>query len=137
YRFLAELSDVRQAAQGGETHEETVKALERVLRFVETFQGDALLKEREPDLWQTLTSLANELTDLAEREKAPGLLSIARRAWSEAKKYPPPTGAKKRDLEAEWPRIEQQLAKHVERQQVVAVLKKQIASPTALGVKEA
>ncbi len=136
YRFLAELSDVRQSAQGGETSEETAKALERVLQFAGMFDGDPLLKEHGSDLWQTLQSLADELTKLSEREKSLGLLPIARRAMAEAKKYPAPAGARPRDLDAEWTRIQKVLEAHVERQQVVAAIKNHLVQTTAVGVQE-
>src|ERR1700722_16819516 len=94
YRFLAELSDVRQAAYGPrEKPEEAVHALERVLQFATVYKGDALLKEREADLWATLHHLANQLTTLSEQEKSPGFVLLARRAWAEAKNYSPPTSA--------------------------------------------
>jgi hypothetical protein len=65
YRFLAELSDVRQAVDLRESPEETRKAFERVLQLAGMYQGDQLLKQRETDLWQTLDFLATELTRLA------------------------------------------------------------------------
>jgi hypothetical protein len=141
YRFLAELSDVRQAAYGSrEKPEEAKQALERVLQFATVYKGDALLKEREADLWETLHRLSNELTTLAELEKAPGFVVLAKRAWSEAKKYSPPATAdaseRQRKLTEEWSRIDTMLAVHLERLRIVAALKKNLERPTVAGIQE-
>ena len=141
YRFLAELSDVRQAVYGSrEKPEEAVQALERTLQLAGVYQGDALLKEHEADLWETLQHLAVQFTRQAEDEKAPALLSLARRAWVEAKKYPPPASAdaseRQRKLTEEWTRIETLLAAHVERLRLIATLKKNLERSTAAGIQE-
>ena len=134
YRFLAELSDVRQAVYQRETPDETVKSLERVLQLASVYGGAPLLKECESDLWRTLEFLAQELTKLAEREKAPALVPLAKRAWTAAKKYPPPIGAdpteREHKLGAEWTRIEALLAAHFERQGVIDTIKN-IPEPAA------
>ena len=141
YGFLAELSDVRQSVYQRETADETVKSLERVLQLASVYSGDPLLREREADLWKTLDFLAQELTELAKREKAPPLVPLARRAWAEAKKYPPPVGAdpadRERKLVGEWARIEVLLAVHFERQHVVAMLEKHLDHLTAANIQEA
>ena len=142
YRFLAELSDVRQAAYGPrETPDEAVQALERVLQLAVVHKGTPLLKEREADLWQTLQHLANQLTKLAEQESAPGLVPRARLAWAEAKKYAPPAGAnpaeRDRKLNDEWTRIERMLADHQEREHVIATIKAHLDRATAANVEEA
>jgi hypothetical protein len=141
YRFLAELSDVRQAVDLRESPEETRKAFERVLQLAGMYQGDQLLKQRETDLWQTLDFLATELTRLAAQEKAPALVPLAKRAWIEAKKYPPPAGTsqaeRERALEGEWARIELMLAAHFERQHIIATLKKHLEQTNAASVQEA
>jgi outer membrane protein assembly factor BamB len=141
YRFLAELSDVRQAVDLRESPEETKKAFERVLQLAGMYNGDPLLKERDTDLWQTLDFLARELTRLAAQEKAPALVPLAKRAWTEAKKYPPPAGTsqaeRERTLEGEWMRIEVMLAAHLERQQLIATLKKHLEQTNAASVQEA
>jgi outer membrane protein assembly factor BamB len=136
YRFLAELSDVRQAVYG---RDDTKQALPRMRQFLVGYQGDPLLKERENDVWLTLNFLANELTSHAERDKAPDLLSQSRHAWAEAKKYPPPggIGQAERKLEDEWKRVEQVLALHFEREFVLASLKKHVAVANASSVQDA
>lgn len=139
YDLLAELSGVRQAVYARESADETVKALGRTLQLVGQHQGDPLLKERETDLWETFEFLANELTRIAEREKAPALMPLARRAWTEAKKYPAPSGAgqAERKLEGEWTRIDALLAAHMERQNLVASLKERIELANAVAVQDA
>src|ERR1019366_205532 len=137
-----ELSDVRQAVYGPrETPEEAVQALERTLQLAGVYKGDPLLKERDADLWETLHHLANQLTKLAEQEKSAALMPLARRAWAEAKRYPPPAAVsqagREHKLNDEWTRIDQMLGVHLERQQVVAVLKKQLEEVSAAGVQEA
>ncbi len=138
YRFLAELSDVRKAVYARESPDETAKALQRLVQLTEVYQGDSLLKEREADLRRTLEFLANELTKLAESEKAPALLPLAKRAWGEAKKYPDVSSAEReRELDAKWKRVEQILAAHFERQRVIAVIKKTSERATAATVESA
>ena len=136
YRFLAELSDMRQAI---DSREELDKALGRLQWFASSYGDDPLLKERENDLWQTLEFLANELTAMAKNQNSPERLQDARRAWAEAKKYPPPSGIgqAERKLEEEWRSLEQVLAAHVELQQVVAALKRHLERPNAASVQEA
>jgi hypothetical protein len=140
YRFLAELSDVREGVQSRESPDETTKALERVLQLAAVYRGEPIFEERAADLWQTLDFLAMELTRLAEQEKAPALVPLARRAWAETKKYPPPAGTsqaeRERKLEGEWTRIELMLAAHLERQQIIAVLKKHLEQTNSASVRE-
>jgi outer membrane protein assembly factor BamB len=141
YRILAELSDVRQAVRLCESSDDTQKAFERVLQFAGVYSGEKLLKERETDLWKTYDDLAKELTRLGEQEKSSELVLRAKQAWGAAKKYPPPAGTSKdereRKLTDEWTRIEQMLAVHFERENVVASLKKHLDRPDAASVQEA
>jgi len=68
-------------------------------------------------------------------------MPLARRAWAEAKKYQPPTSAspaeREHKLNDEWTRIDRLLAAHLDRQRIVAALKRQLDNPTAAGVQEA
>lgn len=139
YRFLAELSDVRQAVYARESPDDTVNSLQRMLQLAGTNSGDPLLKERGADLWETFEFLASELTRLAEREKAPALMPHARRAWAEAKKYPAPSGMgqTERKLENEWTRIDEILKAHVKRQNLVDALDKLLEQTNAAAIQEA
>lgn len=141
YRFLAELSDVRLALQASESPEETVKTLERAVQFTVVYEGDPRLKERGIDLWETFDDLTRALTRVAESEKTPAHLQLARRAWGRAKGYPSPAsvvmGERERKHEDEWARIETGLADHFERQNVLGVLKKASERANAPAVAEA
>jgi len=141
YRFLAELSDVRLGLQNHESAAETEKSLERVAEFVRTYAGDALLKERETDLWQMLDFLARELTRYAESSRSQKLIDSAKIAWTAAKKYPAPPqislAERERTFSVNWTRIEAMLATQREHGELVAALKKHIDQPTARAVQHA
>lgn len=143
YRFLAELSDVREAVYGPhESSDELGKALQRVLQLAGVYKGDPLLdKERQADLWLTLDDLARQLTRSAEVDKSPAQLALARRAWTETKRFAAPANLagseRERKLEADWARIDRELASHQEREHVIATIKNQMENATAAGVQEA
>ena len=138
YRFLGELSDIREAVRGAETADETIETLKRVRELAGVYGGDPLLKEREADIVDALHDLARELTRHADREKTSQLLAHSKHAWAEARK------ATKADLtererkhQDEWARVEAGIANHVERELVIAVLKKNAEHATASSVAEA
>jgi outer membrane protein assembly factor BamB len=141
YRFLAELSDVREAVYGPrESADDLAKALQRVLQLAGMYKNDPLLKERETDMWLTLDDLARQLAQSAESEKAPTQLALAKRAWAESKNYAAPANVSKADrerkLEDEWSRIDRMLAAHQERELVIATIRKNMDRTTAAGVQE-
>jgi outer membrane protein assembly factor BamB len=141
YAFLAELSDVRQAVHRRESTEETVKALERVRQLAWTYREDALLKEYESDVWDSLDHLAGELTRLAQEEKSPQLLAWARQALKDAKTLQAPPGKnlseRERALAEEWTKVERVIADHVEREQVIAALKRHLERANAAAIQSA
>ncbi|HZZ82621.1 MAG TPA: PQQ-binding-like beta-propeller repeat protein, partial [Gemmataceae bacterium] len=141
YRFLAELSDVREAVyRYHESPDELSKSLQRVLQFATVYKDDPLLRKRESDVWETLDDLARQLTKAAESDKSSPQLAQARRAWSEAKRFQPPPNKSKsereRTFEEDWARIDKMLAEHHERERVIATIKKHIEKATAAGVQE-
>lgn len=139
YRFLAELSDVRDAVASSKSAEETNTALSRVLQFAGAHHDEPLLKERSAELWQMYDALAGELTRIAGQDKAPDLLPRARQAWEAAKAHAPSgtnPAERERELTAEWTRIEQILALHAERQHVIATLRKLAERTNAAAVQE-
>jgi outer membrane protein assembly factor BamB len=143
YRFLAELSDVREAVYAPrETSDDLGKALQRVLQFAAMYKNDPLLsKEREIDLWFTLDDLVRQLTRSAGADKAPTQLALAKRAWAETKNFAAPANVSKaereRKLERDWTDIERMLADHQEREHVIATIKKHKDKATAANVEEA
>src|SRR5207302_1478551 len=83
YRFLAELSGVRAEAIDARKLTDLGPALEHVQQFMGYNQNDPLLKDRHPDVWETLHLLAVRLTAEAESQHADTALELARKAWSE------------------------------------------------------
>lgn len=141
YRFLAELSDVREAAHGPvERPEERIGALDRVLQFLEIYKNDPLLKDYHGDIWQTLQRLAKDLTTLAEEKHDPGNLKRAQRAWSEAGKFQPPTSVNVAEAERvfaeDFARAQKVLAVRAQRLEVVEVLQGLIGQASADAVRE-
>lgn len=81
YRFLAELSDVREPVYNApDGSEEPLKALDRLAQFLKVYHKDALLTPYEGDVWQTLFKLSRELTDQAAQKKDLLILDRARQA---------------------------------------------------------
>ena len=94
YRFLAELSDVRDPVynpQGGA--DESVNSLDRVVQFLKVYHKDPLLTPCEGDVWQTLYKLSKELTAQADLKKDRRLLERARYALDQAGAMKPPMGS--------------------------------------------
>lgn len=89
YRFLAELSDVREAVyfpQGGA--DGLSKALERVVDFLKIHKGDPVVASHEKEIWQTLYKLGKELGAEAAEQKSRPLLRLAQTALNEASRLP-------------------------------------------------
>jgi outer membrane protein assembly factor BamB len=91
YRFLAELSDVRDPVyshQGGT--EETVKTLDRVVQFLKVYHKDPLVTPYEGDVWHTLYMLGKELAEQADQKNDRQLLERAKFALDQAGAMKPP-----------------------------------------------
>src|SRR5262249_25006827 len=84
YGFLAELSDVREPAyQAQGDADAAYQAFSRVMQFLQVYQGDPLLKAREPDVWQTLYRIAKDLTEATKHKQDRELLERSRRVLAE------------------------------------------------------
>jgi len=140
YRFLAELSDVRDPVyypQGG--NEELVKTLDRLVQFLKVYHNDPLLTPYEGDVWQTLIKLSKELTDQAGEKKDRLMLERARQALEQAGTMKPPPASnaleKTRQVREEIARIEARIIEVERRQALIDRVKNM--KPSAQSVQEA
>jgi outer membrane protein assembly factor BamB len=140
YRFLAELSDVRDPVyypQGG--NEEMVKTLDRILQFLKVYHEDPLLTPYEGDVWHTLFKLSKELTEQAAEKKDRLVLQRARQALDQggALKPPPASNAleKTRLAREEIAKVEARI-RDVERRQAL-IERVRSLKPTAQAVQQA
>jgi outer membrane protein assembly factor BamB len=88
YRFLGELSEVRDSVYAQEDSPKTLEeTLQHVVQFLEFHRNDPLLSSYESDIWQTLQRLTQELADAAERKKDRILFKCAHQSLGEAKNF--------------------------------------------------
>jgi outer membrane protein assembly factor BamB len=140
YRFLAELSDVRDpvySPQGGP--EDMVKSLDRLLQFLKVYHKDDLLTPYEGDVWLTLYKLGKELTDQADQKKDRLLLDRARQALEKAGtvKAPPDANAREKihQAEKEVATVQTRILEGEQRQALIERIK--TMKPSAQAVQEA
>jgi hypothetical protein len=138
YRFLAELSDIREAIQPvASTITQTKQNLERLGQFVGEYKDDPLLEKRHPDLHESFKRLADEFKEVAKQKLDRPLLQTARQAYVVAYRYtkaplPPP-------LETELNEIAQSIARKEQRERLLARLEKalkKVSVEEILGIRE-
>jgi outer membrane protein assembly factor BamB len=138
YEFLAELSDVRDGADKAEP-QDLAPALDRVLQFLTFNRNEPLLKDRNPDVWQTLKGLSTRLADQAGKQHDANALKRARDALAEAEKFTPPPGVNapevKQKLNEQFTQVAKELDVFGRRQQLLADIRQVIEQPSAMGVK--
>jgi outer membrane protein assembly factor BamB len=140
YRFLAELSDIRETVYNARDADESGKAFARLYEFLQLYRDDSLLKPEQGEVWRTLYRAAKGLTSGDQEENQRELLALARQALKEAKHFEPPSGADplraKRDLEETLAVMEKRIKVRERRQDVLAQVEALAAKPSADAVRK-
>jgi len=142
YRLLAELSELRAAVHRPSTDpKEASRSLDDVLKFLESYKNDALLKDRHGELWETLERLSKDLANLAGQNFNRDLLARAKLAWTEADKFTPPKGVSPVEhakfFTGEFARVELSLRDKTFHDQSIALLRRLAENPSAASVEAA
>lgn len=125
YRFLADLSTSRDFAYARpEEPGETMRALERLLKFVAENRRHPLFKKYQGDVGATFVKLAEELTGWAERNHEADLLTQTRVALQAAGQLalPPLAASRKRQLENGLIMVQKGIEDWIQRRDILAVL---------------
>ncbi len=136
YRFLAELSDVRDPIYRVQDVEDTRGTLKRLAEFTIFAKDDPLLAKYHADLHDSFRKLGEELTEVAKQKLEPVLLAEARFAFTAAAKYRAAPGTSSRDLTPELAEIEKQIAARQRRERTVAYVQGSLSNATAAVVQE-
>ncbi len=134
YRFLAELSDIREAVNRIQKGEEPRQNLERLGQFVGEYRDDPLLKQRRADLHDSFRRLADEFKELARQNLAREPLQLAERVYRLLPRYGPPAPE---GVFAELAQIGTDITRRERREGVLTFLDAALKQPSADKIRRA
>jgi outer membrane protein assembly factor BamB len=131
YRFLADLSDLRDQASSDAELAETAA---RIHEFLEKHQGDPLLHEHRQDVHTMLSGLADHLLAVADHDTSLPLLEKARAVLDESEHYPVAKGTESdvAATKAKFAEVSTAITRRVHRQQFISGLKQRASHVTSL-----
>ena len=141
YRFLGELSDVREAVyhpQGDA--DETAKTHDRLLQFLTVYEKDPLLERYKADIEHSLLKVSRELVNLAQQTRERILLRRAEQALKEAGRFRTTRGPAldlEREIETELPKVASTIEAHEKRSNLIAELRRLANRPSGAAVRAA
>jgi hypothetical protein len=133
YRFLGELSAVREPIHRSQEPQELKPNLERLVQFVSEHKGDPRLKPRHPEVHDSFRRQADALLARAQKELDRDLLKSAAWAYDQLPRYGRPPSPQ---VLAQLAGAEQEIATKAGRQAVVAFIEKTLAKPSIAAIQQ-